>query len=98
MADFASITDGYGLTFWINLAFIYRIDVGLDPQEPMTVKFTNGESMSLPRPEGEALIAQLNLCCALRPNAGSGSSTQKKQSGRGRTTAARKSQGSRRPA
>lgn len=82
MADFASITDGSGLTFWINLEFVYRIDVGLDPQEPMTVIFSDGKSMSLPRQEGEKLIAQLNLCCEPSPTTGSAGSSQPKRSQR----------------
>ncbi len=66
MADFAS-TNEDGVPVWINLDYVYKINRGLDPREPTSVYFINGESLSLSRSDGSLLVEQLNLCCIPRP-------------------------------
>lgn len=62
MADFASVHLASG-TVHINLDYVLKIDVGLDPQEPTHVRLTNGEVLKLPHQEGANLVQQLNRFC-----------------------------------
>ncbi len=84
MADFASTVYDNVIPTWINLDYVVRIDRGLDPKEPTTVRFINGETISMKRSEGDKLVAQLNLCCNPRTPAKS-SQTQVRRQGRTRS-------------
>jgi hypothetical protein len=65
MADFAFVESG-SIPVYINLDYVIKIELGLDPRESTTVKFRDGRTMSLARSEGERLVQQLNLCCIPR--------------------------------
>jgi hypothetical protein len=63
MADFAAITESGVIPVYINVDYVVRIERGVDPREPTTVRFRDRRSISLSRSEGDKLVAQLNLCC-----------------------------------
>jgi hypothetical protein len=66
MADFARIEDSRGVSLWINLDYVTRIEPGLDPREETLVRFAVGRALRLSASQGGRLAGQLNRCCIKR--------------------------------